>query len=107
LVTLYKGDINLSLIEQQSAIDAESATKLLIILRLAVKLCRRRKDDKLPNYCIRLNEKALLLSLPKAWLMQHALIHDELKQESDHIAHLGYRLHINCENDLSVLATPN
>ncbi|MFT6919072.1 MAG: exopolyphosphatase/guanosine-5'-triphosphate,3'-diphosphate pyrophosphatase [Cognaticolwellia sp.] len=107
LVTLYKGDINQLLIEQQSAIDAESATKLLIILRLAVKLCRRRKDDKLPNYHIKLNEKALHLSLPKAWLMQHALIYDELKQENDHIARLGYRLHIDCENELSVLATPD
>ena len=52
-VSLYKGDINLSLIEQQSAVDDASAKKLLIILRLAIKLCRRRKDDELPNYRIR------------------------------------------------------
>ena len=39
--------------------------------------------------------------------MQHALIHDELKQENDHIARLGYRLHIHCDNELSVLATPD
>ena len=96
-VSLYKGDINLSLIEQQSALDDASAKKLLIILRLAIKLCRRRKDDELPNYRIRLKDKALNLYLPEAWLMQHALIHDELKQENDHISRLGYSLHIECE----------
>tara|TARA_R110000737_G_scaffold8048_1_gene23497 strand:+ start:232 stop:1728 length:1497 start_codon:yes stop_codon:yes gene_type:complete len=98
LVTLYKGDINQTLIEQQSAINTENAKKLLIILRLAVKLCRRRKDDKLPEYQIQLNDKALQLSLPKAWLMQHALIHDELKQENNHIARLGYSLNIDYAN---------
>lgn len=97
-VTLYKGDINQALLEQQSAIDAENAVKLLIILRLAVKLCRCRKDDKLPNYHISLNKKTLQLSLPKIWLMQHTLIHDELKQENNHIARLGYTLNIICEN---------
>jgi exopolyphosphatase/guanosine-5'-triphosphate,3'-diphosphate pyrophosphatase len=96
-VSLYKGDINLALIEQQSAIDDETAKKLLIILRLAIKLCRRRKDDELPDYQISLNDKAIYLCLPKAWLMQHALIHDELKQENAHIARLGYRLHIACK----------
>jgi exopolyphosphatase/guanosine-5'-triphosphate,3'-diphosphate pyrophosphatase len=96
-VTLYKGDINQAFIEQQSAIDAKSATKLLIVLRLAVKLCRRRKDDKLPNYRIWLNDKALHLSLPKTWLSQHTLIRDELKQENDHIAQLGYSLNIEYE----------
>ena len=91
-VSLYKGDINLALIEKQSATDDETAQKLLIILRLAVKLCRRRTDDELPNYAISLNNKVLQLDLPQAWLQQHALIHDELKQENDHIARLGYRL---------------
>lgn len=107
LVTLYKGDINQTLIKQQSAIDPESAIKLLIILRLAVKLCRRRKDDKLPRYHIQLNDKTLHLSLPKTWLMQHALIRDELKQENDHIARLGYRLHINYKNELNDLTVPD
>tara|TARA_R110000744_G_scaffold1965_12_gene7716 strand:- start:5408 stop:6919 length:1512 start_codon:yes stop_codon:yes gene_type:complete len=96
LVLLYKGDINLALIEQQSALDDETAKRLLIILRLAIKLCRRRKDDELPNYRLWLNKKVLNLSLPEAWLMQHALIHDELKQENDHISRLGYSLHIEC-----------
>lgn len=91
-VSLYKGDINLALIEQQSATDDETAQKLLIILRLAVKLCRRRTDDELPDYDISLNDKVLQLCLPQAWLLQHALIHDELKQENEHIARLGYSL---------------
>ena len=98
LVTLYKGDIKQTLLEKQLAIDEDSAKKLLIILRLSVKLCRRRKDDKLPNYKIRQNGSTLHLSLPKAWLMQHALIHDELIQENSHIACLGYSLNIVSED---------
>lgn len=94
LVTLYKGDINKGIIEQQSAIDKENAIKLIIILRLAVKLCRRRKDDELPTYKIWLNNNTLHLLLPTNWLMEHALIHEELKLESDQIAGIGYNLNI-------------
>jgi exopolyphosphatase/guanosine-5'-triphosphate,3'-diphosphate pyrophosphatase len=96
-VSLYKGDIKLAIIEQQSAIDLETAKKLLIILRLAIKLCHRRKDDDWPNYHISLNDHVLQLHLPRAWLIEHTLIHDELKQESHHIAKLGYGLNILCD----------
>jgi exopolyphosphatase/guanosine-5'-triphosphate,3'-diphosphate pyrophosphatase len=95
LVTLYKGDINLALIEQQSAIDDQTAKKLLIILRLAVKLCRHRNDQTLPDYAVSLNDKCLQLSLPQQWLLQHTLIHDEFAQENEHIAILGYSLELD------------
>lgn len=97
-VSLYKGDINQALIKQQASIGADYAMKLLIILRLAVILCRRRKDDKLPSYQITANDKSLNLFLPSAWLKQHALISDELKQENIHLVRLGYALNIKCQN---------
>ena len=94
-VSLYKGNIDPILIKQQSAIAAEDALKLLIILRLASLLCRRRKDDKLPKYQISASNKTLNLFLSETWLTQHALIADELKQESLQLAHLGYKLSVN------------
>ncbi len=99
-VSLYKGDIKLAIIEQQSAIDLETAKKLLIILRLAIKLCHRRKDDDWPNYRVSLNDHVLQLHLPRAWLIEHTLIHDELKQENHHIAKLGYGLNIMCDKSV-------
>lgn len=93
-VTLYKGDINPRYIQQQSAVDPEQAVKLLIILRVAVILCRCRNSDKLPEYHVWLNGRVLHLRVSKAWLTQNTLIADELKQENDYIAKLGYCLNI-------------
>jgi exopolyphosphatase/guanosine-5'-triphosphate,3'-diphosphate pyrophosphatase len=97
-VSLYKGDVDQALLENQSAISTENTIKLLIILRLAVILCRRRKDDKLPYYQITVSDKVLNLLLPKAWIIQHALISDELKQENDHLNRLGHTLNITYQN---------
>jgi exopolyphosphatase/guanosine-5'-triphosphate,3'-diphosphate pyrophosphatase len=94
LVTLYKGDIEHSLLIEQSAIDTEHATKLLIILRLAIILCRRRSDDILPDYQVDVVQQTLRLSLPKSWLAQHPLITDELSQEGRHLESLGFSLEI-------------
>lgn len=90
LVTLYKGDIDHKLLVEQSAIDMEQATKLLIVLRLAIILCRRRSDDVLPDYHVDAIQKKLTLSLPKTWLSQHPLIADELNQEGQHLKYLGF-----------------
>ena len=98
LVSLYKGDIDQKLIKQQSAVSADHAVKLLIILRLAVILCRRHKVEQVPSYNLNLQASALHLALPKLWLKQHPLIHDELKQENQHISELGFALKIDNEN---------
>ncbi len=98
LVSLYKGDIDQALIKQQSAITPDHAIKLLLILRLAVILCRRHKVEQVPHYQLSLHASALHLSLPKVWLKQHPLIHDELKQENDHISALGFSLKIDNKN---------
>ena len=94
LVTLYKGDIEHNLLIEQSAIDTEHATKLLIILRQAIILCRRRSDDILPDYQVDVVQQTLRLSLPKSWLAQHPLIADELNQEGRHLENLGFSLEI-------------
>ena len=95
LVQLYKGDIHLPLLLEQTAVDKKSARFLLIILRLAVILCHRRKDDVLPCYQIKLVDKIFELSLPNSWLDAHPLILDELKQENKHLHKLGFTLIIH------------
>ena len=101
LVLLYKGDIDLTLLKNQTALSFNGASYLLVILRLAVILCRRRKDDALPDYqtaIIRNGDNDIVnLCLPTTWLTQHPLIADELLQENAHLAQLNFSLNIYCE----------
>ena len=91
-VQLCKGDIDLALLNEQNVVDTETAGYLLIILRLAVILCHRRKDDVLPCYQTKINNKTIQLSLPKSWLTVHPLIVDELKQENKNLQVIGFSL---------------
>jgi exopolyphosphatase/guanosine-5'-triphosphate,3'-diphosphate pyrophosphatase len=101
LVQLYKGDIDLELLQKQTAVSFKEASYLLAILRLAVVLCRRRKDDTLPDYqtaIIKNNKTDIInLCLPTTWLTQHPLIADELMQETTHLARVNLSLNIYCE----------
>jgi len=93
LVKLYKGDIDISLLDQ-SATDSQTAGYLLAIIRLAVILCRRRKDDVLPDYQSTIEDDVINLHLPGNWLASHPLIADELQQENDHLKLLGLQLQV-------------
>jgi exopolyphosphatase/guanosine-5'-triphosphate,3'-diphosphate pyrophosphatase len=102
LVLLYKGDIDLTLLKEQTALGFKEASYLLVILRLAVILCRRRKDDALPDYKTAIiknndDDDIINLCLPTAWLSQHPLIADELMQENVHLAPMNLSLNIYCE----------
>jgi len=100
LVLLYKGEIDLTPLQQQTVTSVEQASYLLAILRLAVILCRRRKDDALPDYqtTIVKNEGSAVINLclPTQWLAQHPLIADELLQENTHLAAINLSLNIYC-----------
>ncbi|MFT5295828.1 MAG: exopolyphosphatase/guanosine-5'-triphosphate,3'-diphosphate pyrophosphatase [Colwellia sp.] len=102
LVLLYKGDIDLTLLKKQTVLSFNEASYLLVILRLAVILCRRRKDDALPDYQTAIikntdGDDIINLCLPTTWLTQHPLIADELLQENAHLAQLNLSLNIYCE----------
>jgi len=95
LVAFYKGDLELSML-QESVTDIQTASYLLAILRLAVILCRRRKDDVLPKYQSSITN-TINLCLPKEWLEQHPLIADELITENSQLNKLGLTLNIQCD----------
>jgi len=94
LVKLYKGDIDITLLEQ-SATDSQTAGYLLAIIRLAVILCRRRKDDVLPHYQSNIENDVIHIHLPADWLSKHPLIADELQQENNHLKLLGLQLQVH------------
>ena len=96
LISLYKGDIKQDKLDCLAIVSTEDAAKLLAILRLAIILCRRRKDDVLPQYQTQVSKNEIKLCLPSHWLEQHPLISDELLQESEHLNQLGLSLIISC-----------
>jgi len=97
LVRLYKGDIDSELLKQ-ATLKSEITLHYLIILRLAVILCRRRKDDVLPEYELTIDNDVIQLTLPKSWLGLHPLIADELTQEDHHLKQFGLSLAINTKD---------
>jgi len=64
-------------------------------MRLAIILCRRRRDDVLPEYQSEISANSITLSFSQEWLTHHPLLADELMQENKHLAALGYQLIIN------------
>ena len=96
LVSQYKGDIDPKTLSSLAIVTHDEAARLLVILRLAIILCRRRQDDVLPQYKTQVVEQEIQLCLPPQWLTDHPLISDELLQESAHLQQVGLSLVISC-----------
>jgi exopolyphosphatase/guanosine-5'-triphosphate,3'-diphosphate pyrophosphatase len=94
LVKNYKIDIDITVLEEQAAVCFSKACYLLVILRIAVILCRRRQDDVLPPFTVQATESSVTLTLSQSWLSEHPLIEDELKQENIYWQKLGLILKI-------------
>lgn len=90
-VKCHRGEIDQSLVAQQS-ISADDANRLLICLRLAVILCGRRRCDVLPEYKMTISKQVLHLSVPQHWMLQHPLIIDQLNKENIYLAATGFSL---------------
>ena len=85
-------DIEPDLLQHQLVCSNQQACYLLVILRLAIILCRRRRDDVLPPYRCHVSHDTLFLELPQSWWRDHPLIADELQQENDYLASI--KLHL-------------
>ncbi len=96
LVQFYKGDIDLDAFAGVTIVPKATLSRLLIIMRLSVILCRRRRDDVLPDYHTIVSNSSIKLCLPDNWLASHPLLADELLQENSQLAKLCYQLAIQC-----------
>ena len=95
LILQYKDNIQPHLLAEQTAVETEKSIYLLIILRLAIIICRRRQDDVLPQYKAYIkNSTHISLALPKAWINLHPLIVDELQQENEQLKSVNMSLEI-------------
>lgn len=94
LVSNYKTDLNVELIHLQSYTTELQAIRLLVILRLAVLLSRRRTDSVTPEFELIADNNEINLQLSTPWIERHPLISDELNQEIKYLKILGINLSI-------------
>ena len=85
---------NLTSLPEQHALSAQSATRLLRLLRLAVILCHRRDSSHQPPFTLQAEDNALSLSLPASWLVANPLTNAELQQEATRQSDMGWPLSI-------------
>ncbi|WP_261643996.1 guanosine-5'-triphosphate,3'-diphosphate diphosphatase [Erwinia mallotivora] len=84
LATLLQNQANsidLALFSQQNTLPSQTAERLCCLLRLAIILASRRRDDTLPVVTLHTNGDALDLTLPAGWLDSHPLRAELLEQE--------------------------
>jgi exopolyphosphatase/guanosine-5'-triphosphate,3'-diphosphate pyrophosphatase len=63
----------------------DKATRLAVILRLAVLLCRSRSTAALPRIACTADERTLRLMFPVGWLKEHPLTMADLEQEARYL----------------------
>ncbi|MFT5806095.1 MAG: exopolyphosphatase/guanosine-5'-triphosphate,3'-diphosphate pyrophosphatase [Moritella dasanensis] len=95
LLINQRDELNLPLLEQQSAVSYASALLLCRILRLACTLGLRRTDGTIPDFSLALTaEDTLTITLPTQWLAQHPLRAAALASELELLARQDLQLHI-------------
>lgn len=71
---------------------ATTASRLCVLLRLAVVLNRSRSRRQLPDIQLSAKGRRLKLHLPPEWLLEHPLTRADLEQEAIYLKAAGYNL---------------
>lgn len=82
LVENHRQAINTEALAKYPELERQIITTLCRLLRLAVVLCLRRKDNTVPELKIEINNNDWTLSFPSGWLKNHPLIEVELTNET-------------------------
>ncbi|WP_301003997.1 exopolyphosphatase [Arsukibacterium sp.] len=69
---------------------------LLVLLRLAVLLNQKRRDDFVPEFTVSASAQQLQLVLPPEWLAQQSVLSADLQQEQKALKKIAFRL--DCPN---------
>ncbi|MDW8373964.1 MAG: exopolyphosphatase, partial [Planctomycetota bacterium] len=94
LVRAHRRAIPVALIGSLPERLAAPARRLIVLLRLAVLLCRTRQDEPLPPLELRVDSDRIRLAFPKGWLAGRSLTRADLAIEREELAALGIRLEI-------------
>ena len=86
-MTILKQDLS-----QFYLYNTSTVVSLLVLLRLAVLLNQKRRDDFLPELKAQGQNQQLCLQLPKVWLEQHPLLVADLQQEQLQLKKIAFVL---------------
>ena len=92
LVRSHRRKIKTEDLSQFYLYSASTVVSLLVLLRLAVLLNQKRRDDFLPELKAQGQNQQLSLHLPKAWLEQQPLLVADLQQEQLHLKKIAFVL---------------
>jgi exopolyphosphatase/guanosine-5'-triphosphate,3'-diphosphate pyrophosphatase len=70
------------------------ALPLIVLLRLAVLLCRGRSEGAPPAMELLARTRSLEVRFPRRWLQDHPLTFADLAQEIEHLRDVGFRLRV-------------
>ncbi len=94
LVGCHRRKFKSDLLEQLNSKHLTNLLPVIIALRLAVLLNRRREKITIKP-SLNIQDKAVKLGIDAGWLDQHLLTQRSLAQESSYLAKIGYSLWIN------------
>ncbi len=91
LISAHRRKISMPLFRTLPEPMSDSALRLVIILRLAVKLHRARSRLPLPEVSVSVHDTAMKVEFPSGWLAQHPLTAADLGREGDYLQGIGFR----------------
>lgn len=95
LVLNQTNPVDLPALHQQNAVSPQVADRLCRLLRLAILLAGRRRDDELLPSALRAEGETLTLTLPAGWLEANPLGAELMQQESQWQGYAHWPLVIN------------
>lgn len=94
LVRFHRRKIRLEELPFFSLYHMPQVTCLLVLLRLAVLLNQKRRDDFLPEIRLQATPQSLQLHMPADWLAQQNVLAADLYQEQKQLKKIAFRLDI-------------
>ncbi len=92
LVRSHRSKIKIEEVSQFYLYSSGQVVSLLVLLRLAVLLNQKRRDDFLPELVAKGQNQQLCMQLPREWLEQQPLLVADLQQEQLHLKKIAFAL---------------
>ncbi len=94
LVGCHRRKLSIQRLEELLPPWDRRALSLIVLLRLAVLLCRGRSEAALPKVELTARGRSLDMRFPRRWLQDHPLTLADLSQEIEHLRAVGFRLRV-------------
>lgn len=101
LVRFHRRKIRADEIPYFSLYELPLVINLLVLLRLAVLLNQKRRDEFLPDLQASARVQSLQLQLPLSWLQQQTVLAADLQQEQKSLKKIAFKLDIPALQDLN------